>query len=232
MAEPISISYSFVLESGKTIRFALQLDRGSLALQAEAIESVPAWAALSFHRCANCPLDEAQHQACPVAANLVGIVTQFADLVSYDQAKVVVETEERTCLKETTVQQGLSSILGIVMVTSGCPVLEYLKPMVRFHLPFASVQETIFRMTSMYLVAQYLLAQQGKAHSLELAPLAQVYAEVGKVNREFSQRLLHAAKRDANVNALVELDSFASMVQLIAEDAIQELAPDFSAFLA
>jgi hypothetical protein len=54
---------------------------------------------------------------------------------------------------------------------------------------------------------------------------------VSKANKDFSQRLAQAAEKDANVNALVELDVFASMVQLLAEDAIGELKPCYSAYL-
>ena len=59
------------------------------------------------------------------------------------------------------VQMGVSSLLGVIMTTSGCPIMAQLKPMVRFHLPFASLEETIFRMVSMHLVAQYLRHQDG-----------------------------------------------------------------------
>lgn len=65
-------------------------------------------------------------------------------------------TEERTYSKDTLLQQGLASLLGIVMTTSGCPVLEPLKPMVRFHLPFATLTETVYRMVSMCLVGPSL----------------------------------------------------------------------------
>jgi hypothetical protein len=109
--------------------------------------------------------------------------------------------------------------------------MEPLKPMVRFHLPFATIEETIYRMTSMYLVAQYFKKQEGQPFDLELDGLAQIYSEVSKANKDFSQRLAAAAEKDANVNALVELDVFASMVQLLAKDAINDLKPYYSAYL-
>ena len=67
--------------------------------------------------------------------------------------------------------------------------MERLKPMGRFHLPFATLEETIFRMVSMHLVAQYFQKQSGRTVEWNLDGLAKVYAEVGVVNRDFAQRL-------------------------------------------
>lgn len=231
MAEPIKFIYTFEIQNGKSSRFELRLERGSLGLIGNEREDLPDWTKLKFHRCSNCPLKKRQHKHCPIAGNLVGIVENFSDLLSHEKARVTVETEERTYQKDTTVHAGLSSMLGIVMTTSGCPVMEPLKPMVRFHLPFASIEETIFRMTSMYLLAQYLRKQEGLPHDWDLSGLAQIYSDVSKANKDFSERLAQAAEKDANVNALVELDVFASMVQLLAEDAISELKPYYSAYL-
>ncbi len=57
---------------------------------------------------------------------------------------------------------GLSPLIGIVMTTSGCPVMEHRNPMERFHLPFATLEETIFGMVSMYLLVQHYRYQDGK----------------------------------------------------------------------
>jgi hypothetical protein len=231
MPKPIKFLYTFEIQNTKSSVFDIQLERETLNLIADEREDLPDWTKLKFQQCSICPLKKRQHKHCPIARNLVGIVEKFADLLSHEKAGVTVETEERTYQKDTTVHAGLSSMLGIVMTTSGCPVLEPLKPMVRFHLPFASIEETIFRMTSMYLLAQYLRKQEGLSHDWDLNVLAQIYSDVSKVNKDFSQRLAQAAEKDANVNALVELDVFASMVQLLAEDAISELKPYYSAYL-
>jgi Domain of unknown function (DUF6901) len=54
---------------------------------------------------------------------------------------------ERSYFKKTTMQKGIVSLLGILLVSSGCPVMAKLRPMVRFHLPFASMLATTFRTT-------------------------------------------------------------------------------------
>ncbi|MDN5353885.1 MAG: hypothetical protein PWQ09_641 [Candidatus Cloacimonadota bacterium] len=48
-----------------------------------------------------------------------------------------VESKNRNYVKDTTIQRGVSSMLGMFLVSSGCPVLTKLKPVVKFHLPFA-----------------------------------------------------------------------------------------------
>jgi hypothetical protein len=59
-----------------------------------------------------------------------------------------------------------------------------------------------------------------------------VYAKVSVVNRDFANRLRDAAKKDANINALVNLDCFATMVPFVAEDTLKQLKPYFSAYFA
>ena len=51
------------------------------------------------------------------------------------------------------------------------------------------------------------------------------------VNRDFAIRLRDAAKKDANINALVSLDCFAAMMPLAAEDTLKSLKPYFASYL-
>lgn len=231
MENLIKIVYSFRFENGVNKIFNLLLDRQTLGFISEKRSDSPLWTKLNHNKCANCLLDEGSNKHCPVALNLADIAEEFKDFFAYENVSVTVATEDRTYLKDTTIQQGLSSLIGIVMTTSGCPVMEHLKPMVRFHLPFATLTETIFRMVSMYLVAQYFLNQDGGTADWKLDGFDNIYAEVGQVNRDFAQRLADAAKKDANVNALVSLDCFATMVPLAAEETLNEIKLYFSAYL-
>jgi hypothetical protein len=231
MESPIQIVYSYSFKNGTTKKFDVGLDRRTLAFIPQKRLDPPLWALLNNKKCAHCPLDVALHTYCPVALNFADIAEQFRDMVSHEHVNVTVTTEERVYSKETTVQQGLSPLVGIIMTTSGCPVMERLKPMVRFHLPFATLEETIFRMVSMYLVAQYFQKQNGRTVEWNLDGLTSVYAEVGVVNRDFAQRLRDAAKKDANVNALVNLDCFATMVPLAAEETLAGIKSYFSPYL-
>lgn len=231
MPKPIIIEYNYTFKSGAVKRFTMALDSATLALQLGKRPNPPLWTLLSHKKCENCPLVEKDNLYCPVALNFADIAEQFKDLVSHENVDVVVATGERTYSKSTTIQQGLSPLIGIIMTTSGCPIMDHLKPMVRFHLPFASLEETIFRMASMYLMAQYFQKQDGQSPAWTLDGLANVYAQVGLVNRDFALRLRDAAKKDANVNALVNLDCFAQMVPLAADEVLREIKAYFSAYL-
>src|SRR6185295_20146028 len=168
---------------------------------------------------------------CPVAVNLSTVVETFKDAVSFEHTTVKVETAERVYEKATALQKGLSSIIGIYMVTSDCPVMDQLRPMVRFHLPFASVDETIYRAVAMYLVAQYFRMRRGKAPDWQLERLADIYREVAKVNEGMKERLRHASTEDANVNALAILSTQGGMVPLYVEDSLAEMEHLFRAFI-
>ncbi len=231
MAKLLTFEYVYKFKNGLRKKFLVNLDRDSLSLQVARRPDPPLWTLLNHKKCENCPLDVRTHIYCPVALNFTDIAEQFRDMLSHDEVTVTVTTEERVYATETTVQQGLSPLIGIIMAASGCPVLDHLKPMVRFHLPFASLDETVFRMVAMYLLVQYYRNQDGKKGEWRLDGLTKVYAEVGIVNRDFANRLRDAAKKDANLNALVNLDCFASMVPLVAEDTLKAIKPFFSAYL-
>jgi hypothetical protein len=225
------ITYAYRFEDGKNMKFDLLLDLETLAFIPEKNRTLPAWTRLGYHMCSICPLDDRSSPHCPVAANFSGIMENFSTLTSHDKVQVACIVEERTYTKSTTVQMGLSPLLGIIMTTSGCPIMEQLKPMVRFHLPFASLEETIFRMVSMHLVAQYLRHQAGKDAAWSLDGLTNIYEQVSDVNADFAERLAGAAKNDVNVNALVNLDAFAKMVPLAADKMLKKIGPYFSALL-
>ena len=68
------------------------------------------------------------------------VIDRFTNLVSYDQLRVVVETEERAVSANLSAQQGLASLIGLIMASSGCPRTAVFRPMARFHLPFSSTR--------------------------------------------------------------------------------------------
>ncbi|HTG01662.1 MAG TPA: hypothetical protein VK654_13865 [Nitrospirota bacterium] len=226
-----AITYVYRFEEEKRLNIELLLDTHTLELVSGQKRILPDWTRLGYHRCSLCPLDDRAYPHCPVAANFSGIMDKFSGFTSLDRVHAACIVDERTYTKDTTVQMGLSPLLGIIMTTSGCPVMEQLKPMVRFHLPFASLEETIFRMVSMYLVAQYLRHRAGKSAEWSLGGLTKIYEQVSAVNADFAERLSGAAKNDVNVNALVNLDAFAKMVPLAADKMLHKIEPYFSALL-
>lgn len=231
MKDLLRISYSYSFRDGKVKTFDISINRKELVFNRQDAGDPPAWADLNRNRCKICSLDEASNRYCPIALNLADIANQFKDYYSYEEVAVNVKTDDREYSKVTSIQEGLGSLVGIIMTTSGCPAMGKLKPMVRFHLPFATLMDTVYRTVSMYLLAQYYRNQEGKVPDWGLGELEGIYRDVGVVNRDFAVRLREAAKKDASLNALVNLDCFASMVPISAETILAEIKEDFSLFL-
>ena len=231
MTDEIRITYEFKLTSGVEKNFDIFLNKETLALIREKEDAPPEWARLEFQQCSICPLNTTLTRYCPIAANLSGIAREFRDVTGPDKATVIVHVKERAYFKTCSILEGLSPLLGIIMTTSGCPIMEPLKPAVRYHLPFASLDETVFRMMSMFLMAQFIRSRSGKKPEWTLDGLSRIYEEVKKLNRDFGLRMRAAAESDANIHALVKLNVFAVMMPVEAEKTLKEITPSFSSYL-
>jgi hypothetical protein len=216
--DTLQILYRFTLSDGRVKEVQLLLDRLTLGLHSRPGGEWPAWTRLSFNQCPNCPLKEPRHPRCPVAENLAGIVEEFKEFNSTTKALIEIFTETRTISREATLAEGLSSLMGIIMPTSGCPVLDKLRPNVLQHLPFATAEETLFRTYAMYLFAQFLAARRGAAPDWDLLRFREMIEGVCTVNRTFCERLYGTCIKDVHVNAVVRLNCF-------AEIAIGALSP-------
>jgi hypothetical protein len=222
--------YTFDFIDGTSVKFAIHLDSESLKYIPYSEAKEAEWTKLENNKCKNCTLSEKDHAHCPIALNLNSILSHFYYNKSYEMVKVTVKTEERTYFNEVALQHGLASMLGIYMVSSGCPVLGKLKPMVRFHLPFASLEETIFRAASTYLLSQYLKQANGEEADWELKKLIGIYKEIEEANQGIAARIRSVADMDANINALVVLDVFAKQIPLTIRTKLKEFEYLFDEF--
>lgn len=227
---PIRYGYKFKFDNGAEKEFEILLDGDTLELLGSDTDSRPEWTKLKYSQCENCPLPDSV-EYCPVAVNLSKLVNSFHGSASYEAALVTVESPQRTYVKKTTLQKGLSAIIGIYMSTSNCPILDKLRPMTRFHLPFANSIETFFRSISSYLTVQFLLMTKGKEPDWEMKRLREIYKAVNIVNKGMSQRLLNATKTDANVNAVVILHSFGDGISYFIDSGLADIEPMFKVFL-
>ena len=226
----MKISYHFRFEDSTRKVFAVDLHAESLNVISPDNQAKPEWAKLANHRCEHCQLEENVFRYCPIAVNIGEVVDFFKFYTSHDKVDVSVVTDERVYGKNTTVQKALGSLLGIYMAASGCPSMEKLKPMVRFHLPFATVEETVFRSASAYLLGQYFLKKQGKQADLDLVELAGFYKGIQMVNYGMTDRLRGVVGKDAVNNAVICLDMFAKELPYAIGDSLEELKELFSAY--
>lgn len=230
-SETLDFLYIFRLTDGSIKKFEISLDAKTLNYISQKRQEPPEWAKLSYFKCNNCQLDETEHEFCPIAFNISNVISEFKDFSSYENVFVRVITKARDMSKNTTIQEGLSSILGIYMVTSGCPVMEKLKPLVRYHLPFSTLEESVYRIVSMYLLIQYVLKKKGKKPDWELKKLGEIYEDIKLVNACMSGRLKNAATKDASITAVANLDYLASFLPLLIDDMLSVVEGSFSSYL-
>jgi Domain of unknown function (DUF6901) len=228
----LTIEYEFKLGNGQKKQFSVRLQKPALQFVHEHTTTFRHWTRLTHHQCPNCPLKPEQHDHCPIAANLVDIIESFKDSLSIEEAEITIRNEEREYHKRSTVQYGISSLMGLYMVTSGCPIMDKLRPMVFTHLPFSTIEETMFRAVSMYLLAQYFRERRGETPDWKLEDFTRIYEDIAQVNQSFTQRLLSINPRDASLNALIGLDCFASVMAFsTVEDNLKEIEPLYHAYL-
>jgi len=221
------IVYTFTFADGRKKQFVVRLDHATLSRIAEPRDAYPAWTALGHEKCPNCPLDEASHPRCPVARNLVDVVEAFRDEISYDEVAVEVETGERSYRKTAPLQEGLAALIGSVTVTSGCPVLDRLRPMVDTHLPFMSPEESTYRMITMHLLAQYFRVRRGETPDWSLDELVRLLAECRVTNAALVRRVQTLGFKDASLNALARLNTMGEITALSIDGDLERLAGIF-----
>jgi hypothetical protein len=215
------IHYRFIMKNGTTHSF--EVDRSKIFGLAEDSAPHASWALLSFKRCKNCSLPTDLLMHCPAAVAIEQIADRFQAIRSFEEVRMEVETTERTCIKECDVQTGLRSLLGLVLATSGCPILSQFKGLAAFHLPFSSIEETLFRTVGAHLLKQYFIYKQGGKPDWELRGLDAFYQDLHIVNTSLNDRLTSACTHDANLNAIVSLNYLSLGVTYSIEENLSEL---------
>ncbi len=222
MPDLLDITYCFHHQTPEEIRFQMQFDNLSMQFVSDSDSNHDEWTHLAFMQCSHCPLKQQDQFYCPIARNIARVVEIFSGTMSTETTRIAVLTDERNYWKDTTMQHGLHGIFGLIMATSGCPHMNFLKPMARFHLPFSTYRETIIRTISMYFLQQLVNSSNYNNMSVGFDTLADNYQQVNQLNREFIQRIRSVkAGGDAGENAIVILDSFVQLIDM-------EFETDFS----
>ena len=227
--KPFRFKYHFEFPDGGFKDYHIALDPRTLSFMREDTGREPAvWTRLTFEQCHCCPLTPESHPRCPIALNIMELVFNFMDLFSYHDCTVTCETAERCYSKKTSVMEGLSAIFGVVMATSDCPIMEFLKPMARFHLPFATIEETTVRTASMYLLAQYFRYKDQPGMKFDFKILEKHYAKVQQVNEGLLRRINSVSSEDADKNAIITLHSLSQFLSMEIDYSLGGLEPIFA----
>ncbi len=197
------VIYLFRLESGVEHRFDVEFDRPPAG------GDLPEWTRLEVDKCPHCPLANAPGARCPAAADLVPLVERFSALSSIDRMDVLVTTPEYEARKHTDTQTALSALMGLILATSGCPILGRMRPLAHMHMPFATPTEMVYRIVSMHLLGCFL-----RGEPVGLGGLDAFFSDIDRLNHAFFGRLRLAVQRDAGINALLALHSRSMLASL------------------
>ena len=219
----IFYNYQFNFPDGHQKQFRVDFDNRSLRSELPDGNQYPDWAQLEFNQCINCPLTSEDYLYCPLAVNLVPIIYWCKDLASYDEINVVITSAEREVHADTSLQRAISSLLGLLMSSSACPKMKFLRPLARFHLPLATHEETIFRAVSATFLKEYFNNPENIKNTDPLAELKQQYHDLQNINRFIAERIRNAIKRDAAVNAIVLVDVLSKKVSFSIDDSLQQI---------
>lgn len=229
MSKLLSFKYEFRMDDGKNFQYVVEIDPETMTTVSNESEPLPEWTKLSENQCSHCPLKTSSSPRCPLAVNIHHLIKHFSDLKSFTVCEMIVETEDRTYSKQTDIQRGLGAIFGLMMPTSGCPKLSFLKPMARFHLPFSNLEETVFRSLGSFLIGKFLTGDPLDRDEI-LQDLQQKYDDIAIVNQHIVSRL-HQVKQgrqqvgDADVNAVVVLDSLGAILHYELSSDLASLYP-------
>lgn len=232
MTDTFTIVYTFTLPDEGTERFELVFDAQTIALITVSCVDPPFWTALAYAQCNHCPLSPKIHPHCPVALNLVPAIRCFDRLMSFERVTVQVSSAERHVSQHTSAQEGLSSLMGLLIAGSSCPHTHFFKPMARFHLPFANKDETMWRAVATFLLSRYFAKNGLETADMTLGELLTIYDDVERLNDAMVMRLRAATSRDSAVNALVHLDVFAKFLMPPLEESLTYIRTTLEPYLA
>lgn len=191
---------------------------------------VKEWVKLTHYQCGHCLLSEESFPICPLAGAIDIIISKLHNFLSYDEIEAQVEYRNRITTSSLTMQRALSSLLGLIIPASGCPYTAFFRPMSRFHLPFADTEETIYRATSMFLLAQYFLNRESGCIPTDFSRLEKIYNDVHIVNRHICKRLVDVCETDCSLNAIAILDMFTVSLHSSLRHDLQQLEEYFSVY--
>jgi hypothetical protein len=231
MTETFTIAYRFVLPDKHVEKFELIFNAETIEILSNHQTDPPFWADLAYHQCPHCPLASESHLLCPVALNLSTVITRFDRMMSFETIDVKVISNERQVVQTTSAQEGISSVMGLLIAGSSCPHTHFFKPMARFHLPFANKDETIWRATATFLLARYFTPEGLQVKDMALDRLIRIYDDIAVLNDYVVERLRAATSQDSAVNALVHLDVYAKFLAPPLADALDQIKPIFKPFL-
>lgn len=222
MTEPsYSIGYRLELDDGRVIEYSLEISENTLLSQVDISQPPPEWARLENGQCDKCQYGGGEY--CPIAVRLAEPLKLFNGLSSHMRCLTTVTTRERNYVKRCDVQDALRSLFGLLMATSGCPAMRPFRYMARHHLPFASIEETVARITATYLIHQMFHQQGSNIITFDVWDIEALYQTMQSLNEGMIRRLKQAVDGDSALNAIVILNAYSTLIPIVVEDELRKM---------
>lgn len=223
----------FFRNNEQRFEYTVELDPDTLEHEAPP-NAASRWTELAYKQCPHCPLKPEETPHCPLALRVSPLIN-VPKCKSYDPVRVVVTQDDKRISMETTAQEAFSSLLGLIMPTSGCPHTAFFKPMAWYHQPFAASDETLFRVCASYLMGSFLLQRDFLQKELlpkeplingqppDLNVLKTVYDNMHTINVKLASRLTYDVQTDSTLNAIVLLDLLTKDLPMAIDEGLNEL---------
>ena len=160
---------------------------------------------------------------CPAAFDIQDVIEDFQSKPASQKVNINVIASDRSYSKHTNVEEGLRSLMGLILATSKCPILSQLKPMAMHHMPFSSGNEFILRSVSVYLLQQYFEYREDREPDWDLKGLINRNKQLQLVNQALWQRVHLDSGNDSNLKTLLSFFSMSSSVSVSLESQLQKL---------
>ena len=181
------------------------------------------WAELDFHKCDHCPLSSDEHQYCPASVSIADIIEYFNDHPGHTHARCIVHTQGKTIVADKSIQEALTALIGLRLASSKCPILSHMKPMARFHDPFLSPYQLVYRATSMFLLGQYIRHREGESAEWSGDGLKTLYDKVGRVNMKLSERIRSAGEVESTPCSMMIFSVLTISMTLLFDEHLEIL---------
>lgn len=217
-----SISYLFHIEDKEDVVFEVLIDSTSMTHSIPQDFKEPEWS--SSFKCSF--MTDDKKNCCSLCKCIAYVTNEFKDIKVDTPATISVRTENRNYTIKQNIKTGLFSILGLYMSTSNCPHFAFLKPMAKFHLPFASDIETVFRSIGTYLLGEYFRFKDGIVPDWDLQALSTLYEQVSKIDLEIAEHLKKISPD--SIEPIMILNSFADLFTKDIKEKLDKIEPFYS----
>lgn len=179
----------------------------------------PDWTKLDFYKCQVCPFNCDEVKQCPAAADIVCVLERFSHFSSAEKLDIRYIAEDLDIKKNVDAQTALSAIIGSLIFTSACPILNANHFILKYIPPFTTDDQLSYHLLAAALIKNFFRQEKKKHHvPFDLEQFKLDYYFLEDVFRNLLNRVREASSNDANLNAVVRLTNL-NMLSNLKMDA-------------